>query len=74
MATITLNYNERSIHAKNMLELILSMGYFKPVKDDAKKARVKKSSIEIALEDVKRGRVHQINDPDRLYEECLSMK
>jgi len=29
MATITLDYNSRNAHARNALNLLLSMGYFK---------------------------------------------
>jgi len=43
MATITLNYNARSIQAKNMLKVILAMGVFNI--DESSYAKKLKSSL-----------------------------
>ncbi|MDR3251246.1 MAG: hypothetical protein LBT42_06245 [Tannerella sp.] len=54
MATITLNYDARSFQAKKLLEYVLSTGIFK----DATEEKRKKSGLELALEDVQKGRVY----------------
>ena len=60
MASITLEYNARSVQAQKTLDFILSMGFFKPVtsKPSAKKSRLQKS-----LEDVDNGNVFFLAGP-----------
>jgi len=53
MATITLEYNVRNKQAKQMIEIIQSLGL----------ATRKKSGLEEALEDVANGRVTTIHIP-----------
>jgi hypothetical protein len=57
MATITLNYNARNIQAQKTLEYILSMGFF------TTEQKVKKSGLELAFEDIEKGRVHRLITP-----------
>ena len=66
MATITLDYDARNVQAKMALDSILSMGFFK-----ARPSSKKKTSLELAFEDIEKGRVTKIIDPNNLYEECL---
>ena len=58
MATITLNYNSRNVQAQKTLEYILSMGFFTAEK------KVKKSGLELAFEDIEKGRVHRLITPN----------
>jgi len=53
MATITLNYDVRNKQAKQMIEIIQSLGL----------ATRKKTGLEEALEDVANGRVTTIHTP-----------
>jgi len=57
MATITLNYNARNAQAQKTLEYILSMGFF------SIKEKVKKSGLELAFEDIEKGRIHRLITP-----------
>jgi len=57
MATITLNYNARNIQAQKTLEYILSMGFF------TVEEKEKKSGLELAFEDIEKGRVHRLITP-----------
>ena len=57
MATVTLNYNARNVHAQKTLEYILSMGFFSVEK------KVKKSGLELAFEDIEKGRIHRLITP-----------
>ena len=57
MATITLNYNARNVQAQKTLEYILSMGFFTAEKQG------KKSGLELAFEDIEKGRVHRLITP-----------
>ena len=57
MATITLNYNARDVQAQKTLEYILSMGFF------TTEPKVKKSGLELAFEDIEKGRVHRLITP-----------
>ena len=57
MATVTLNYNAKNIRAQKTLEYILSMGFFSVEK------KVKKSGLELAFEDIEKGRVHRLITP-----------
>ena len=57
MATITLNYNARNIQAQKTLEYILSMGFFTTEK------KVKKSGLDLAFEDIEKGRIHRLITP-----------
>lgn len=53
MTTITLEYNERDKIAKQMFEIILSLGL----------ATRKKTGLEEALEDVEKGRMKTVHTP-----------
>jgi hypothetical protein len=53
MATITLEYNEKDKTAKQMIEIILSLGL----------ATRRKSGLEEALADVEKGRLKTIHTP-----------
>jgi hypothetical protein len=55
MATITLEYNERDKTARQMIEIILSLGL----------ATRKKTGLEEALEDVKNGRLMTVHTPQK---------
>jgi len=57
MATVTLNYNARNIRAQKTIEYILSLGFFSVDK------KVKKSGLELAFEDVEKGRIHRLITP-----------
>ena len=57
MATITLNYNSKDVHAQKTLEYILAMVFFTTEK------KVKKSGLELAFEDIEKGRVHRLITP-----------
>ena len=63
MATITLEYNARSIQAQKTLEYILSVGFFRNI--SANQA-VKKSRLEQSLEDVDKGNVFFLAGPAKL--------
>jgi hypothetical protein len=53
MATITLHYDARNRQAKQMIDIMLSLGLAKP----------EKTGLEEALEDVANGRVTTIHTP-----------
>ena len=57
MASITLNYNARNVRAQKTLEYVLSMGFFTVEK------KVKKSGLELAFEDIEKGRIHRLITP-----------
>ena len=57
MATITLNYDAGSAQARKTLEYILSMGFFCVEKKE------KKTGLELAFEDIEKGRVHRLITP-----------
>jgi len=57
MATITLDYDARSIQAQKALDFILSLDLFQ--------RKEKKSSFERAMEDIEKGRVHRLITPER---------
>ena len=63
MATITLDYNPRSIQAQRTLEYILSMGFFKAKTHNPS---VRKSRLERSLEDVEKGKVFFLAGPKQL--------
>ena len=63
MATVTLEYNTRSIQAQKTLEYILSLGFFRNI--TANQA-VKKSRLEQSLEDVDKGNVFFLAGPAKL--------
>ena len=60
MATITLEYNARNKQAKQMIEIIQSLGL----------AARKKSGLEEALEDVATGRITTIHTPKNRKNQC----
>ncbi len=55
MATITLEYNERDKTARQMIEIILSLGL----------ATRKKPGLEEALDDVENGRLTTVHTPQK---------
>ena len=55
MTTITLEYNERDKTAKQMIEIILSLGL----------ATRKKNGLEEALDDLAAGRVKTVHTPKK---------
>ena len=57
MATITLNYNVRNVRAQKTLEYVLSMGFF------TVERKVKKTGLELAFEDIEKGRIHRLITP-----------
>jgi hypothetical protein len=59
MATITLNYNPRNSVAKKTVEYIRSLGVFK-----IEEGPGKRPAIDMALEEVKKGRVTHCTDFD----------
>ena len=63
MATITLEYNARSVQAQKALENILSMGFFKSVAIS--------KSMQRALDDEREGRVTKIVNPKNAVAEIL---
>jgi hypothetical protein len=54
MTTITLEYNEHDKTAKQMIEIILSLGL----------AKRKKNGLEKALDDVENGRLETVHTPE----------
>jgi hypothetical protein len=66
MATIILDFDDRNVQAKKALDFIPSMGLFK-----LRPAAKEKTGLELAFEDIKKGRITKIDNPDELYEECL---
>jgi len=60
MATIILDYDVRDIQAQKALDFILSLGIFTEKK--------KKTGIEMAFEDIEKGRVTFINGPKKRQE------
>ncbi|MCL2041667.1 MAG: hypothetical protein FWG84_06485 [Bacteroidales bacterium] len=63
MATVTLEYNARSIQAQKTLEYILSLGFFRNITVNQ---AVKKSRLEQSLEDVDKGNVFFLAGPAKL--------
>ena len=61
MATITLNYNTRNPIASKTIEYILSLGVFK-----TEEKQTKMSGIDIALQEVKEGKVTTYENVDDL--------
>jgi hypothetical protein len=57
MATITLNYDAGNAQVQKTLEYILSMGFFSVEK------KAKKTGLELAFEDIEKGRVHRLITP-----------
>jgi len=64
LKSITLFYNEKNNVAINTIDYLLMLGVFK-------KPKTVKSPLELALEDVKHGRVTRIKNIDNFKEECL---
>ena len=60
MAKITLKYDARNTLAKKTLKFMLSLGVFEKV-----------SGIDEALEDIKKGKVHQYKNSDELFDKVL---
>jgi len=64
LKSITLFYNEKNNVAINTIDYLLTLGVFK-------KPKAVKSPLELALEDVKHGRVTRIKNIDNFKDECL---
>jgi len=64
LKSITLFYNEKNNVAINTINYLLTLGVFK-------KPKAVKSPLELALDDVKHGRVTRIKDIDNFKDECL---
>jgi len=64
LKSITLFYNEKNNVAINTIDYLLRLGVFK-------KPKAVKSPLELALEDVKHGRVTRIKNIDTFKDECL---
>ena len=60
MATITLDYDARNVQARKTLDFILSIGFF-----EVRTSSKKKSSLELAFEDIENGRVTFVNGPKK---------
>jgi hypothetical protein len=60
MAEITLEFDPKNAVAQKTIEFILSLGVFK-----------KKSSIDLALEDEKKGRVKKYKNSDDMFKKIL---
>lgn len=60
--TITLSYNARNLIAKKTVAYILSLGVFKTVK---------KTAIDLSLEDVKKGRVTTYKSTKDFFDKIL---
>jgi hypothetical protein len=58
MATITLNYDARNNDVKMLLNSIVNLGL-------ATVEKTKKTGIELALEDIEKGRVYRIHTPNQ---------
>ena len=64
LKSIVLFYNERNNVAISTINYLLTLGVFE-------KPKAVKSPLELALEDVKHGRVTRIKNIDNFKEECL---
>ena len=64
LKSITLFYNEKNNVAINTINYLLALGVFE-------KPKAVKSPLELALEDVKHGRVTRIKNIDNFKDECL---
>jgi len=64
LKSITLFYNEKNNVAINTINYLLALGVFE-------KPKTTKSPLELALDDVKHGRVTRIKNIDNFREECL---
>jgi len=58
MATITLNYDARNTNVKKLLNSIVNLGL-------ATVEKPKKTGIELALDDIEKGRVYRIHTPKK---------
>ena len=67
MATITLNYNARNSIASKTIEYILSLGVFK-----TEEKQKKMSGVDIALQEVKEGKVITYENVDDLLRKINS--
>ncbi|GHT06192.1 hypothetical protein FACS189440_12350 [Bacteroidia bacterium] len=63
--SITLFYKKNNAIAQNTINYLLSIGVFE------KPSKIEKNPLELALEDVKAGRVTQIKDINNFIEEVL---
>jgi hypothetical protein len=59
MATITLNYDARNKNVKMLLNSIVNLGL-------ATVEKTKKMGIELALEDIEKGKVYRVHTPKKI--------
>ena len=59
MATITLHYDARNTNVKILLDSIVNLGL-------ATIEKTKKTGIELALEDIEKGRVYRVHTPKKI--------
>jgi hypothetical protein len=64
LKSITLFYDEKNKMATNTINYLLTLGVFEQPKTS-------KSPLEMALSDVKHGRITRIKNIDNFKEECL---
>ena len=67
MATATITYDGRNKLARSVMDFIRSLDVFTVVETPKRK-----SGIELALEDVKEGRVYRAKDGADLIRQCLA--
>jgi hypothetical protein len=67
MATITLDYDDKDLNAKNALDLLFSLNLIRLRKEK----KPKKSGIDLALEDVRKGRVYTAKNTKDLMKQTV---
>ena len=70
MATITLNYDPRSIIAEKALDFLLTLGVFKVEEKQGKTI----TELDLAIEDVEAGRVNVYENSDELFRKLREQK
>ena len=69
MATATITYDGRNSIMKQLLQIIVSLGYkVEIINSDSKTA---KGTLATALEDIKAGRVHEAKSVDDMMKQIL---
>jgi hypothetical protein len=66
---VTVNYDTKNVNAKKALDLLMSLNL---IYIERKEKSVKKSGLELALEDVKAGRVHSAKNTKDLMKQTAS--
>ncbi|MBQ6071053.1 MAG: hypothetical protein IKQ75_10055 [Bacteroidales bacterium] len=65
MATVTLQYDGRNTSIRKLIEVIVALGAKKTV------IKERKNSLDIALEDVRAGRVHTAESVEDMMKQIL---